>query len=112
MGTTLRLAARWARAISRTEAAPEWILLVEALLADAVEDEHAGDQSLRAVAERMTAAEALAADAVTDGADAAAAEAMVAAPLVHEEEVRELIAEEASARLPGYDVAVLLRELA
>ncbi|MGY5124336.1 hypothetical protein [Streptomyces nigrescens] len=112
VGTTLRLAARWARAIPRTERTREWILVVEALLADAVEDEHAGHQSLRAVAERMAAAEAQAADALADGGDAAAAEAVVVAALMHEERMRELIAEEASARLPGHEVAVLLRELA
>ncbi len=112
VGTTLRLAARWVRVIPRTERKREWILVAEALLADAVEDEHAGHQSLRAVAERMAAAEAQAADALADGGDAAAAEALVAAALVHEEEMRELIAEEASARLPGHEVAVLLRELA
>lgn len=56
VGTTLPLAARWARVIPRTERTHEWILMVEELLADAVEDEHAGDQSLKAAAERMAAA--------------------------------------------------------
>ncbi|MFE1198146.1 hypothetical protein ACFW6E_36305 [Streptomyces olivaceoviridis] len=111
VGTTLRLAARWARAIPRTERMREWILVVEALLVDAVEDEHAGHRSLRAVAERMAVAGAQA-TALADGGDAAAAEAMVVAALEHEEEMRELIAEEASARLPSHQVAVLLRELA
>ncbi|MET8582215.1 hypothetical protein ABZX39_15190 [Streptomyces collinus] len=112
MGTTLRLAARWARAIPRTERTREWILVVEALLASAVEDEHAGHQSLRAVAERMAAAETQAADALADGGNADAAKAVLTAALMHEEDIRELIAEEASARLPGHEVAVLLRELA
>ncbi|WP_411101066.1 hypothetical protein [Streptomyces sp. x-45] len=112
VGTTLRLAARWARVIPRTERTREWILVVEALLAGAVEDEHAGHQSLRAVAERMAAAEAQAADALADGGNVAAAKEVLAAALMHEEEMRELIAEEGSARLPGHEVAVLLRELA
>ncbi|MFI1002468.1 hypothetical protein ACIP10_26760 [Streptomyces galbus] len=37
---------------------------------------------------------------------------MLAAALTHEMDIQELIAEKASARLSGRDVAVLLRELA
>ncbi|MFR9793768.1 hypothetical protein ACL07V_34770 [Streptomyces sp. MB22_4] len=112
VGTTLRLAAWWARAIPRTERTREWILVVEALLAGAVEDEHAGHQTLRAGTERMAAAEAQAADILADGGNVAAVKAVFAAALIHEADIRELIAEEASARLSGREVAVLLRELA
>ncbi|WP_030720239.1 hypothetical protein [Streptomyces griseus] len=106
MGATLRLAARWARTVPRTERTREWILVVEGLLQGAVDDEHTGHLSLRAVAERVAAAEAQAAEGV------AAAEAVVAAAMADEEELRELIAEETAARLPCHEVAVLLRELA
>ncbi|MFE4639448.1 hypothetical protein [Streptomyces sp. NPDC056730] len=111
VGATLRLAARWARAMPRTGRTREWILVVEVLLTGAVEDEHAGHLSLRAVAERVAAAEARAKEAA-DAGDAAAAEAVVTAALAREEEMRELIAEQAAAHLPPHEVAVLLRELA
>lgn len=108
VGATLRLAARWARAVPRTGRTREWILVVEGLLGGAVEDEHAGHLSLRAVVERVAAAEAHAAGTE----DAAAAQALVEAALVREEEMRELISDQTAARLPGHEVAVLLRELA
>jgi peptidoglycan hydrolase-like protein with peptidoglycan-binding domain len=44
--------------------------------------------------------------------DPAAAEAAMAVALAHEEQLREQMTEEAAARLPGSEVAVLLRELA
>ncbi|WP_279617143.1 hypothetical protein [Streptomyces regalis] len=111
VGATLRLAARWARAVPRTERTRAWILVVEGLLAGAVDDEHAGHLSLRAVAERAAAAEARAKKALAAG-DVAAAEAVVAAAVAGEEEARELIAKETAARLPGHEAAALLRELA
>ncbi|MFF4933424.1 hypothetical protein ACFY2H_31715 [Streptomyces griseofuscus] len=107
VGTTLRLAARWARAVPRTGRGREWVLVVEGLLAGAVEDEHAGHLALRAVVERVADAEARAAGT----GDGAAAEELVAAALAAEEEMRERIAEQSAARLPGHEVAVLLREL-
>ncbi|MFE6157249.1 hypothetical protein, partial [Streptomyces sp. NPDC057889] len=111
VGATLRLAARWARTVPRTGRTREWILVVEGLLAGAVDDEHAGHLSLRAVAERVAAAEARAKEALAAG-DIAAAEAVVAAAVAGEDEARALIAEETAARLPGHEVAALLRELA
>lgn len=108
VGATLRLAARWARGVPRTGRGREWVLVVEGLLAGAVEDEHAGHLYLRAVVERVAAAEARAAG-IEDGA---AAQEVVAAALAAEEEMRERIAEQSAARLPGHEVAVLLRELA
>ncbi|MFE9620412.1 hypothetical protein [Streptomyces sp. NPDC006384] len=95
VGATLRLAARWARTVPRAGRTRDWIIAVEGLLAGAVEDEHTGRLSLRAVAERV-----------------AAAEAAMAAALACEEKLREQITEEAATRLPGSEVAVLLRELA
>ncbi|MEU3511026.1 hypothetical protein ABZ733_24665 [Streptomyces longwoodensis] len=112
VGTTLRLAAWWARAIPRTERTREWILLVEELLASAIEDEHASHQMLRAGAERMAAAEAQAAFTLANGGNLAEFAAVFTAALTHEMDIRELIAEEASARLSGREVVVLLRELA
>ncbi|MBW8797851.1 MAG: hypothetical protein JF597_30975 [Streptomyces sp.] len=111
VGATLHLAARWARTVPRAERTREWILVVEGLLAGAVDDEHAGHLSLRAVAERVATAEAKAKEALA-ARDVAAAEAVVAAAVAGEEEARELIAEETAARLPGHEVAALLRELA
>ncbi|MGC5400718.1 hypothetical protein ACPXCP_33855 [Streptomyces sp. DT20] len=108
VGATLRLAERWARSLPRTGRGREWVLVVEGLLAGAVEDEHVGHLALGAVAERVSDAEGRA--AVT--ADGAAAEEVVAAALAAEEEMRERIAEQSAARLPGHEVAELLRELA
>ncbi|MFF8992615.1 hypothetical protein ACF09H_22300 [Streptomyces sp. NPDC014983] len=111
VGTTLRLAARWARTVPRAGRTRDWIIAVEGLLAGAVEDEHAGHLSLRAVAERVAAAEAAAKEQAAAGDPAAAQAAMVAA-LVHEEKLREQMTEEAAARLPDSEVAMLVRELA
>lgn len=111
VGMTLRLAAHWARTVPRAERTREWIIAVEGLLAGAVEDEHTGHLSLRAVAERVAAAETAAKEqAATE--DPAAADAAMVAALTHEEKLREQITEEAAGRLPGSEVAVLLRELA
>ncbi|WP_192583628.1 hypothetical protein [Streptomyces albicerus] len=111
VGATLRLAARWARTVPRTDRTREWILVVEGLLQDAVDDEHIGHLSLRAVAERAVAAEARAKKALA-AEGAAAAQAAIAAAMADEDELQELLAEETAARLPGHEVAVLLRELA
>ncbi|MEU2619699.1 hypothetical protein ABZ642_16470 [Streptomyces sp. NPDC007157] len=112
VGATLRLAARWARSVPRTGRTREWILAVERLLAGAVDDEHAGHRSLRAVAERVAAAENQAAEVLAGGGHASAAEAVVAAAVAEEERAREVIADQTAGRLPGHEVAVLLRELA
>ncbi|MGW3600912.1 hypothetical protein [Streptomyces sp. NPDC005167] len=73
--------------------------------------EHASHRALRAVAERVAAAEAQAAEILAVGGDAAEAEAVVSAAMADEEELRQRITEEVSVRLPGHEVAVLLREL-
>ncbi|MBQ0891115.1 hypothetical protein KBZ94_40445 [Streptomyces sp. RM72] len=111
VGETLRLAARWARTVPRAGRTRDWVIAVEGLLVGAVEDEHAGHLSLRAVAERVAAAETAAKEQAASG-DPAGAQAAMAAALAHEEVLREQITEEAAARLPGSEVAVLLRELA
>ncbi|MFI1530665.1 hypothetical protein [Streptomyces griseus] len=115
-GATLRRAARWARTVPCAERRGPWIAAVEVLLADAVEDEHAGHLALHAVARRVrsrmraagvlddTTDDATTDDAVSgkDAGDWAAAEA----------EMDELIALQGAARLPDHDVAALVRELA
>ncbi|NEY36394.1 hypothetical protein GTU99_30270 [Streptomyces sp. PRKS01-65] len=101
VGTTLRLAADWARGVARAARTREWTIAVEGLLAGVVEDEDTGHQSLRAAAAEEEAV----------AGDPAAAEAAMAAALAHEEKRDEQITEEAAARLPGSEV-VLLRELA
>ncbi|MFB6947472.1 MULTISPECIES: hypothetical protein [unclassified Streptomyces] len=63
---------------------------MEELLAGAVEDEHAGRLSLRAVAECVAAAEIAVEQALTE--DPVAAQAAMAAALAHEERLREQIA--------------------
>lgn len=109
---------RGERERSACQAARERILVVEGLLAGAVEDEHAGHRALRAVVERMAAAGAQVAAAQDAGqgptapADVDATEAVVTAAVIDEEELQELIAEQAAARLPGHEVTTLLRELA
>ncbi|WP_274036751.1 hypothetical protein [Streptomyces sp. MMBL 11-1] len=110
-GATLCLAARWARTVPRAERTRDWIIAAEGLLAGAVEDEHAGHLSLHAVAERVAAAEEAAEDLAAAG-DPAAAQAAMAAALAAEEEMRERVAEQTAARLPGHDAAELLREVA
>ncbi|MFB8401133.1 hypothetical protein [Streptomyces sp. NPDC055912] len=126
-GWSRRLAARWARTLPVAERNGDWLVVAEGLLKDAVDAEHAGRAALLAVAAPPhTAGEAVAADAGPDGAsgrpggerEAAAAgaypddtagrareEALIDLQL--EEEIVRLTAE----RLPGHDVAVLLREM-
>ncbi|MEU6184022.1 hypothetical protein [Streptomyces coeruleorubidus] len=108
VGATLRAAARWARSIPRAERTGEWIRAVQGLLAGAVEDEHAGHLALRAVLQRAAAVGETAGEDVAE--ETAAAE--LAAGVVDEEELGELIAQQAAGRLPDHDVAVLVRELA
>ncbi|MFE5374017.1 hypothetical protein [Streptomyces mirabilis] len=103
VGATLRLAARWARAVPRAERTGQWIGVVEGLLTGAVEDEHTGHLALRTVAERA------AAETQTSGG---AAGEPAAAGVVDEKEMRELAALEGASRLPDHDVAMLVRELA
>lgn len=114
VGATLRLAARWARAVPRAERAGQWIGVVEGLLAGAVEDEHTGHLALDAVAGRvktqMRAAGLL--DGVDEGVEGAMGDGAGADWVVAEEEMRELLAVEAASRLPDHDVAMLVRELA
>ncbi|MFF6829961.1 hypothetical protein [Streptomyces longwoodensis] len=109
-GTTLRLAARWARTVPRAGRTRDWIIAVEGLLAGAVDAEHAGHLSLRAVAERVAAAATAAKEQAAAG-DPAGAEAAMVAAFAQEEKLREQITEEAAARLPDSEAAVLLREL-
>lgn len=111
VGATLRRAARCARTVPRAGRTRDGIIAVEGLLARAVEDEHTGHLSLRAVAERVAAAEDAAKEQAVAG-DPAAAEAAMAAAQAHEKKLREQMTEAAAARLPGSEVVVLLRELA
>ncbi|MEU9413082.1 hypothetical protein AB0E08_46330 [Streptomyces sp. NPDC048281] len=85
--------------------------MVEGLLVGAVEAEHAGHVSLRAVVERVATAEEEAARVLAGGGDTAQAEAVVMAAVAEEERAREGIAGQTAARLSGHEVAVLLREL-
>ncbi|MFE2424414.1 hypothetical protein [Streptomyces hokutonensis] len=114
VGATLRLAARWARAVPRAERAGQWIGVVEGLLAGAVEDEHTGHLALDAVAGRVKAQ--MRAAGLLDGDDedveGAAGEGGGADWVATEEEMRELIALEVASHLPDHDVAMLVRELA
>ncbi|MEW2259701.1 hypothetical protein [Streptomyces sp. NPDC047869] len=103
VGATLRLAARWARAVPRAERTGQWIGVVEGLLTGAVEDEHTGHLALRTVAERA------AAETQTSGG---AAGEPVAVGVVDEKEMRELAPLEGASRLPDHDVAMLVQELA
>ncbi|WP_020684239.1 hypothetical protein [Streptomyces prunicolor] len=102
VGATLRLAARWARAVPRAERTGQWIGAVEGLLAGAVEDEYAGHLALRAVVERVAAAEEM----------VAAGEPVAFTGLVDEAEMRELVAREVASRLPDHEVGLLVREFA
>ncbi|WP_432158559.1 hypothetical protein [Streptomyces sp. bgisy153] len=111
VGATLRLAARWARSVPRSERTGQWIPVVEGLLADAIEDEHSGHVALNAVAERVRAG-MKAAGLLDDVADDAPDDVTAADWVADEEEMRELIARQTEARLPDHDVAVLVRELA
>lgn len=111
VGVTLRLAARWARSVPRTERGRQWILAVEGLLAGAVEDEHAGHLALHAIVECVRA-ELQAAGPAGDPHDTDGTGAVAATAWVDEDEMRELTAQQSAARLPDHDVAALLRELA
>ncbi|MFJ9380179.1 hypothetical protein [Streptomyces sp. NPDC101455] len=113
VGATLRLAARWARAVPRGERTGQWIGAVEGLLTGAVEDEHAGHLALDAVAGRVRAQ--MRAAGLLDGDDeavaGAAGEGAGADWVVDEAEMRELLAVEVASRLSDHEVAVLVREL-
>nr|AHE39225.1 hypothetical protein pFRL3_448 [Streptomyces sp. FR1] len=113
-GATLRLAARWARAVPRAERTGQWIGAVESLLAGAVQAEHTGHLALDAVAGRVRAQMKAAGllDVDEDVADAVADEAAGTDWVASEEEMRGLIALQVASRLPDHDVAMLVRELA
>ncbi|MET8631787.1 hypothetical protein [Streptomyces sp. NPDC004680] len=111
VGVTLRLAARWARSVPRTERGREWILAVEGLLVGAVEDEHAGHLALHAIVERVRAELQAAGPEGDDPHDADGTDAVAAAAWVDEDEMRELTVQQSAARLPDHDAAALLREL-
>ncbi len=113
VGATLRLAARWARAVPRVERTGQWIGAVEGLLAGAVQAEHTGHLALDAVAERVRAQmKAAGLLDVDEDAAAAADEAAGTDWVATEEEMRGLIALQVASRLPDHDVAMLVRELA
>ncbi|MFD9038682.1 hypothetical protein [Streptomyces bottropensis] len=113
VGATLRLAARWSRAVPPAERTGQWIGAVEGLLAGAVQDEHTGHLALDAVAERVRA-QMKAAGLLDDDEDVAAAadEAAGTDWVASEEEMRGLVALQVASRLPDHDVAMLVRELA
>ncbi|MEU6673780.1 hypothetical protein [Streptomyces sp. NPDC046925] len=112
-GVTLRLAARWARAVPRAERTGQWIGAVEGLLAGAVQDEHTGHLALDAVAERVRAQMKAAVLLDVDEDGAAAADGAAGTDWVaSEEEMRGLVALQVASRLPDHDVARLVRELA
>ncbi|MEU0678190.1 hypothetical protein ABZ330_36125 [Streptomyces sp. NPDC006172] len=123
-GATLRLAARWARNFfPREERTGEWILVVEELLAGAVEDKHAGHLALQSVVERAAAeaeaagrpdgdvAEEIAVGAAGDGGAVIGWAGERVWPWVDEEEMWGLIAQKGAARLPDHEAAELVREL-
>lgn len=103
-GFARRLAARWARppAAARDK---DWVLVAETLLTDAVDAEHTRHLTLEAVLKRAhSAQEAMEAGPVPEpGAEHAAA--------VADLEVEETIVRQNADRLPGHDIAGLLREL-
>ncbi|MDK1349135.1 hypothetical protein QNO09_39035 [Streptomyces sp. 378] len=114
-GATLRLAARWARAVPRAQRTGQWIGAVEGLLAGAVQAEHTGHLALDAVAERARAQ--MKAAGLLDGGDedvagAVADEAAGTDWVATEEEMRGLITLQVASRLPVHYVAMLVRELA
>ena len=113
-GATLRLAARWSRAVPRAERTGQWIGAVEGLLAGAVQAEHTGHLALDAVAGRVRAQMKAAGllDVDKDAADAVADQAAGTDWVATEEEMRGLIALQVASRLPDHDVAMLVRELA
>lgn len=101
-GWSRRLAARWARTLPMAVRDGDWLRVTEELLKDAVDAEHAGHLALQAVAERAHAAEQRA------GAGAAGTALQEA---LADLELEEAIKQEMAARLPGHDIAGLLREL-
>ncbi|WP_329020286.1 hypothetical protein [Streptomyces sp. NBC_01601] len=103
-GWSRRLAARWARTLPMAERDGDWLRVAEELLKDAVDAEHAGHLALQAVAERAHAAEQRAA-AGAEAAGTAWEEALA------DLELQEAARQETAARLPGHEVAGLLREL-
>ncbi|MEU9737427.1 hypothetical protein [Streptomyces sp. NPDC048002] len=113
-GATLRLAARWARAVPREQRTGQWIGAVEGMLAGAVQAEHTGHLALDAVAGRVRAQMKAAGllDVDEDAADAVADEAAGTNWVATEEEMRGLVALQVASRLPDHDVAMLVRELA
>ncbi|MFJ4700463.1 hypothetical protein ACIP5N_22210 [Streptomyces sp. NPDC088768] len=100
-GFARRLAARWARTLTAGARDGDWLVVAETLLTDAVDAEHAGHLARQAVLERAHAAEA--GPAPGPGAARAAARADL--------EVEEAIARQGADRLPGHEIAGLLREL-
>ncbi len=104
-GFARRLAARWARTLPVAARDKDWVLVAETLLNDAVDAEHIGHLALEAVLKRADAAQKAteAGSVLAPGADRAAAQADL--------EVEEAIARQNADRLPGHDVAGLLREL-
>ncbi|MFK0142468.1 hypothetical protein [Streptomyces murinus] len=100
-GFARRLAARWARTLAAGARDGDWVVVAETLLRDAVDAERAGHLALQAVLERAHAAQ----DAAETGPGAARAAARA------DLEVEEAIARQGADRLPGHDVAGLLREL-
>ncbi|MGW0868205.1 hypothetical protein [Streptomyces sp. NPDC002611] len=112
-GATLRLAARWARAVPREQRTGQWIGAVEGLLAGAVQAEHTGHLALDAVAERVRAQmKAAGLPDVDEDVAGAADEAAGTNWVATEEEMRGLAALQVASRLPDHDVAMLVRELA
>lgn len=126
-GWSRRLAARWARTCPVAERNGDWLVVAEGLLKDAVDAEHAGRAALLAVAGPPHAAgEAVAAGAGPDdtgerpGGDREAASARAypddTAGRAREEALADLQLEEeivrqSAERLPGHEVAALLREM-
>ncbi|MFJ3182343.1 hypothetical protein ACIPJN_28680 [Streptomyces sp. NPDC086796] len=98
-GFSRRLAARWARTLPPAVRDGDWVVVAEELLKDAVDAEHAGHLALQAAGERVHADQ----DAAAAGAGSAAARADL--------ELQEAIARQSADRLPGHEVAALLREL-
>lgn len=103
-GFARRLAARWARTLPVAARDKDWVLVAETLLTDAVDAEHTRHLALEAVLKRAHSAQEAteAGPAPESGAEHAAA--------VADLEVEETIVRQ-NDRLPGHDVAGLLREL-
>ncbi|OKI37834.1 hypothetical protein A6A29_40490 [Streptomyces sp. TSRI0281] len=93
-GWTLHLAAWWARSVPVPARDRDWILVVERLLIDTVEQEHAADRA------HWAELLAVGAEGETPGTGAPAGE-----------EDRARISRETGGRLPVHEVTALLREL-